>query len=266
MEVKMYNYSSTAQLEKNFNVSEFRCKCGVSHPIQIAPKFISHLQRLTETLGADKVYIISGHRCQTHDRKVGGNGRGQHTLGYAADCQFWKNGSIIDPKLVACKAQDLGFKGIAVIGNIGQKICTNIHLDDSPTRKWYGDETVKDGTKNSVTKDFYEYYGFKKGNAELARELQHILNAKGQRLTVDGIIGSLTINAARKYTINLGDEGPLVKWVQKVLNDVWKYNCGVADGICGEKTFKAINDFQSDANLGVGYFGGHDWNELLSII
>lgn len=265
MSVKMYSANAKTQLERNFNVSEFKCKCGDNHEICISPKFVKHLQKLTDVLDADKVIIVSGHRCAKHDINVGGNGRGWHTIGYAADCTFWKDGDVIDPKYVACKAQDLEFKGIAVIGYIGQKNCTNIHLDDSPTRKWYGDETVKGGTDRSVTDDFYKYYNISNTNNDYIRKLQKTLNNLGCRISIDGIVGPQTLTNVRKFTIDMGDNNALVEWIQDALNYIG-YDCGDSDGIVGPKTFNAINDFQRKNKLGVGYFGGSDWNKLLELI
>lgn len=94
------------------------------------------------------------------------------------------------------------------------------------------------------------------------RELQTILNVGGARLVVDGIVGPKTISAAKKYTVDLGDTGNLIKWVQKRLNTIG-YNCGTADGIAGNKTMSAIHAFQTDNNLGVTPLRNRDWEELL---
>ena len=60
-----------------------------------------------------------------------------------------------------------------------------------------------------------------------------------------------------------GSRGEVVRQIQKALCGAG-YHVGVIDGICGENTMKAINKWQSEHNLGVGYLGGIDWKELTS--
>ena len=88
------------------------------------------------------------------------------------------------------------------------------------------------------------------------KELQQILNVGGAGLVCDGIAGDKTFQACKKYTVEMGDTGNLIKWVQKRL--------GVsADGIAGNQTMNAIYAFQRKYGLGVGYLGGNDWKYLI---
>lgn len=258
----IYNYGATNQLSEHFNIREFRCKCGKNHVTVIDPRLIDKLERLYSSLGAVKGIITSGYRCSDHDKAVGGNGYGQHTKGTACDIIFYgKNGKPISSKIVSCKAQDLGFTGIANI----TKDYIYTHLDVRTNGTYKGDEVVG---LNSVCSDFYKYYsiseysfsGNKSGEIE---ELQRILNAKGARLTVDGIAGNKTLSAVKKYIIDEGDRGELTKWVQKRLNSLG-FECGTADGIAGKKTMSAIAEFQKANKLGVGYLGGNDWYYLIA--
>lgn len=73
MAIISYLYNDRTQLSKNFNVSEFRCKCGKVHNTKISNELIAMLQRMTDTVKADYVTISSGYRCSTHDRNVGGS-------------------------------------------------------------------------------------------------------------------------------------------------------------------------------------------------
>ena len=256
MAVKKYAYNAAVKLSDNFAAAEFRCKCGRQHDTLISSELVNGLQRLVSALGAGKAIITSGYRCPAHDKAVGGSGVGQHTKGTAADVRFYdRNGKAISTKLVACKAQDIGFKGIA---NIDSSY-TVIHLDVRSSGQWYGDE-VK-GTSSSVTTDFYSYYGISRADS-LIKELQTALNTYGHRLTVDGIAGEKTLKAAKAHIVDKGSKGEVVKWVQKKLNSLG-YNCGTVDGIAGDKTMNAIYKWQSDKRLGVGYLGGSDWDILL---
>ncbi len=261
--INKYEYGENKQLSEHFNTKEFRCKCGRKHEIVIDSNLIDKLERLYTALGAAKGIITSGYRCMAHDIKVGGNGGGQHTIGRACDIIFYdKKGQPISSKTVSCKAQDLGFGGIA---NINSKY-TYTHLDVRTAGTYRGDETK--GTL-SVTKDFYSYYGISKDGREWdykqdakIKELQQILNSKGAALTVDGIAGEKTLAAVKKYIIENGDSGQLTKWTQERLNNLG-FDCGKADGIAGNKTMNAIAEFQKANNLGVGYLGGGDWYYLI---
>lgn len=87
--------------------------------------------------GANKAYIniTSGYRSPEIDRKVGGSGTGQHTLGKAIDMNLYKsNGTQVPSKYIAVAAEMVGFPGIALI-------TTNaIHLDVRDGAKYRGDE------------------------------------------------------------------------------------------------------------------------------
>ena len=150
---KTYEYSDTTQLSPHFNISEFRCKCGKEHETLNNPELIEKLEKLFTALNCSKIIVTSGYRCTAHDKNVGGSGTGQHTLGNAADiCCYGQDGQPISSKVVCCKAQDIGFTGIANITAAYQYT----HVDVRTNGKWYGDEVHGNST---VTDDFYKYFG-----------------------------------------------------------------------------------------------------------
>ncbi len=149
---RTYRNDDNTQLSEHFNVQEFRCKCGQNHDIQISDELVSKLETLFMALDCSSIVINSGYRCAAHDRAVGGTGTGQHVNGNAADVVCYaQNGQPISSKLVCCKAQDIGFGGIANITSA----YTSTHLDVRSGSKWYGNEVVSNHT---VTDDFYKYY------------------------------------------------------------------------------------------------------------
>lgn len=155
MAVKTYSLKTQGNVycSKHTQVREMACKDGTDK-VLIDEKLMEMIEKLFTTLKCKKYIISSGYRTPAHDKKVGGNGKGQHTLGKAVDaCFYGADGKIISAKEVSCIAQDLGFKGIA---NINSKY-QYIHLDMRTSGKYYGDE-IK-GT-NTVTSDFYNYYGY----------------------------------------------------------------------------------------------------------
>ena len=262
--IKTFKSTDQTQLTEHFNVSEFRCKCGGTHDTKLDTALVEKLEQLFKVLDCSKIIVNSGYRCSTHDKNVGGSGVGQHVNGTAADIVCYdKSGNRISSKLVSCAAQDISFGGIANIDGT----YTATHVDVRTSNFWKGDEVVR--TDRSVTTDFYKYYGIAKttitssDNTNLNMELQTILNNKGAKLDVDGIVGAKTLAEVKKYTIENGDKGELTKWVQKKLNSLG-FDCGTPDGIAGDKTMSAIASFQRKNSLGIGYLGGSDFESLLT--
>ena len=168
MAVKTYANNDRTQLSAHFNVQEFKCKCGQSHDILISDELIQKLEELYIALGCSKIIVTSGYRCPEHDKAVGGTSSGQHTKGTAADvCCYGQDGQPISSKTVCCKAQDLGFTGIANITSSYQYT----HLDVRTSGRWYGDETKGNGT---ITDDFYKYFGMEKSEPETKNLLKGI--------------------------------------------------------------------------------------------
>lgn len=248
-----YNYNDKKQLSQHFNVQEFKCKCGKTHDIIIDNTLVDRLERLYKLADCSRITITSGYRCPTHSRNVGGSASDAHTVGIAADIMCYdKRDKLINPWLIAAYAEQAGFSGIGVMS-------TALHVDvrNSSNYKnshWFGDETTGNNNIKTFIKSSTQ-------SSDVVKNLQTILNNKGNRLAVDGIVGKNTLNALHAYTINRGDKGELTKWVQEKLN-AKGFNCGTADGIAGNNTMNAIHEFQKSNGLGVGYLGGTDWDML----
>lgn len=156
MSINRYDYNNSTQLSPHFNAHEFRCSCGKIHETLISSELIDKLEALYTALNCSKIIVTSGYRCPEHDKAVGGTSSGQHTKGTAADvCCYGQDGQPISSKTVCCKAQDLGFGGIANITSSYQYT----HLDVRTGYRWLGDETKGNGT---ITDDFYKYFGISK--------------------------------------------------------------------------------------------------------
>lgn len=156
-EQKHYAYSDKTQLSKHFNVQEFKCKCGKQHDIVINTRLVAGLEKLFEKFDCSMIIVNSGYRCPEYDTNMNGFA-GKHAIGDAADVVFYdKNKAVISTKKISCAAQDMEdvFGGIANIN----KTYTAIHLDVRQGYRWLGNEVV---SNNTVTKDFYSYYGLSK--------------------------------------------------------------------------------------------------------
>lgn len=161
MSVYSLKHDGDKKLSKNFAVKEFRSHVNGkvdTDVVIINLKLITKLEELMTYLGATSCVINSGYRTSSCDKAVGGSGSGEHVNGNAADCVFYKDKIVIDPKLISCIAQDLGFGGIARISDRA------IHLDVRAGKKYLGDETKGN---MSVTTDFYKYYNIVRSNPNI---------------------------------------------------------------------------------------------------
>ena len=75
------------QITRNFNLSEFECKCGCEMPDDV----LENIKKLAEELQVVRDYvhepinINSAYRCKKHNRSIGSKDTSQHVLGKAAD-------------------------------------------------------------------------------------------------------------------------------------------------------------------------------------
>ena len=254
-------------LSKHFDSSEFTCShCGKQ--IVVSRLLINRLEQMYSIMNAKAIFINSGYRCVNSPI---GSKTDAHRKGIAADIRVQKqDGSWYTSWDIAEVAERLGF------GGIGMMLPNSCHVDTRDTESyvnnhWFGNEYKYGNTPQSDwIKTFQRGTVFEgeKNNAPspVAKAditgLQKILNDGGANLIVDGICGTKTLAAVRKYTIETNDKGNLVKWVQNRLNQLG-FNAGYVDGIAGQTTMNAIYKWQKSNGLGIGYLGGSDWNTLL---
>lgn len=82
-------------LNKYFKRREFACKCGCGTST-VDAELLTVVTDVREHFGSP-VVITSGHRCESHNRKVGGASKSVHMTGKAADIKV----SGVDPSQVA---------------------------------------------------------------------------------------------------------------------------------------------------------------------
>lgn len=276
-------YNSRDKLSAHISAWELKCKCGGTHNITVNTDLIDKIEKLISVIATIKnvpvadvhINISSANRCKQHDIAVGGSGWGMHVVGKALDFNITYKNQPVDSKLIACIAQEIGFTGIGRIKSVGEYIhCDVGTLAEHGNKKWLGDETVAGGTSGSIINEpqtYWDYYGLKRSDyiksavsteTNPNKQLQTILNNKGSKLDVDGIIGNLTLSSLRDYTIEPNDSGELTKWTQQKLKALG-YDVDV-NGTADTKTMNAIHKFQKDNGLGEGKcLGGGDWAVLL---
>lgn len=255
-------------LSTHFSQSEFNCECcGRSHTI--SKLLIDRLEKMFITMDAKAIYVNSGYRCENNPW---GSKTDAHRKGIAADIKVQKkDGSWYTSQDISEVAERIGF------GGIGMMLPNSCHVDtrDSEVyvnQHWFGNEyTYGNILQSDWIKTFQRgtVFAGEKSNTSNNNTtkadivgLQKTLNQGGANLVVDGICGTKTLAAVKKYTVELNDKGDLIKWVQNRLNQLG-YNAGYADGFAEQPTMDAIYKWQKANGLGVGYLGGGDWDVLL---
>lgn len=98
-------------LSKNFSKSEFLCPCG-NCILHIEPRLIEALQKLRD-LAASEIKVLSGYRCVSHNKQVGGAPRSQHLSGIAADIRI-KDNTLEEMAMLAAQVEAFKHGGIGV--------------------------------------------------------------------------------------------------------------------------------------------------------
>ena len=110
-----------------FDPEEFRCKCGGRYcdgfPHAIQPLLVQILDRARRWSG-HPIQIISGLRCETHNRNEKGVSNSQHMYGEAADVYFY--GKSADAALAWLQSQPDVRYAYRIEGS------NNIHFDIHP--------------------------------------------------------------------------------------------------------------------------------------
>ncbi len=110
-------------LSRNFNRSEFACKCGCGYD-RINSGVVAALQAIRDEVAAP-VTVSSGCRCESHNRSVGGAANSQHLSGNAAD--FIIHG--LSSSVAFAVVRRLHLRGKIYVGYAYQISRTAIHID-----------------------------------------------------------------------------------------------------------------------------------------
>lgn len=75
-------------LSDHFSASEFACKCGCGFGTgvgDVSPRLLIACEGVRRTLGSKPLRVLSGCRCEKHNRDCGGEECSAHLRGNAAD-------------------------------------------------------------------------------------------------------------------------------------------------------------------------------------
>jgi len=128
------------QLEKNFRLQEFVCKCGCGKVILNLPG-IKALQKIRDALGAP-LNIASGYRCDSYNKRIGGSTNSNHPKGKAYDVKC-SSKSVYQ---IAKEAYKAGFTGIGISDNKPNSYYVHLTWEGMSKAYWIYD-------KNNVRKD-----------------------------------------------------------------------------------------------------------------
>lgn len=82
------NYPTSSHYSRHFPKSELDCKCGCVTPPAVARELVEtayQLEKMRDELGGKPLNVISGYRCERHNKAIGGASQSQHRYGTAAD-------------------------------------------------------------------------------------------------------------------------------------------------------------------------------------
>lgn len=188
------------KLSPHFRVREFASPD--SDTVKIDPQLIAILERLYDYLGCSKIVITSGYRTAAYDRKVGGNGRGYHTEGRAADVNCHRAGERIHGSEICCALQELGWRhGIGWIAGCA------VHIDTRTARYWFDEQNGN----RSVGDDWYAYMKSKgypvqrlvKGDADGDGDV----DSADARLVLQAAVGKVTLTEKQKVAADTDGDG-----------------------------------------------------------
>ena len=110
-----------------------------TNDVKVSNRLIQLLEKIYADFNCSKIIINSGYRCSAHDRLVGGDDKGQHTLGRACDFTAYnQSGKIIPAKDICIYLEELGN-----VYGIGYISATSVHVDTRlKSKQWVGTEII----------------------------------------------------------------------------------------------------------------------------
>lgn len=125
----MIKVLNNPNLTPNFKLDEIKCKCGCD-TVVVNFKTMLLLQALRDHFGKP-IRIVSGTRCENHNKAVGGAPQSKHMQGIACDIKV----ADVHPEDVARVAAQVGFNGIGVYTNNGNMF-THVDTRDAKRVMW----------------------------------------------------------------------------------------------------------------------------------
>ena len=206
MAVKIYSKKrdGAVALSAHFQVREFASPD--SDTVKIDTQLIDILEKLFARLECSKIIVTSGYRTAAYDKQVGGDGKGYHTKGQAADinCYYVKNGkeTRYHGSEICCALQELGWKcGIGWIAGCA------VHVDTRSTQYWFDEQNGN----RSIGTDWYAY--MKKKGYTVTKTLAGDVDGNGKVEAADALlalqatVGNVKLTEKQKDAADVNDDG-----------------------------------------------------------
>ena len=209
MGIETYSYAKDRKkrLSPHFAVGEFASLSGgklYSDRILIDTDLIGILERLYDYLNCSRIVITSGYRTAAHDRAAGGDGKGRHTKGMAADVNCWhlvKGGEErYHGAAICCALQELGWdRGIGWIAGCA------VHIDTRAYRYWFDEQK---GCR-SIGKDWYAYMAAKGHPVRRPGDVDGdgSVTSTDARLALQAAVGKVRLDAEAARAADLDRDG-----------------------------------------------------------
>lgn len=210
MAVLTYSKSKDGKkmLSEHFQVSEFASPD--SDIVKIDTELINILEKLFAYLKCSKIIITSGYRTPAYDKKVGGNGKGYHTTGQAADINCWHKVNGKEERYhgsnICCALQDLGWnRGIGWIAGCA------VHVDTRSSKYWFDEQNGN----RSIGNDWYAYMAKKGYPVDKPSALMGDVDGDGDidstdaRLALQAAVGSIELTNKQKEAADMDGDGKI---------------------------------------------------------
>lgn len=172
----------------HFKIKEFACHDGTDK-IFID---IDHAKKLEKIRVHFKkaVHINSGYRTVSYNRKIGGASGSYHTKGRAFDIYI----SGVNVKTIAKYAEAIGIKGIGCYPN-----ANFVHIDSRPSKFFYYYTNYYRSVRTFGGSPAYYPIIAKGSRGAYVKKAQNRLIKKGYKISADGIFGSSTESAVKRF-------------------------------------------------------------------
>lgn len=241
MPVNVYRKDYRTQVSKNFKVNEFSCHGkGCCSSTLIDAELVDILQKIRDHF-AKPVHIVSGYRCEKHNKAVGGATKSRHLYGMAADIKV----EGVAPLEVAKYAESIGVKGIGLYETSNDGYFVHIDIRDTKAF-WYGkneayrstfcdSELIKAWQKAAISDGFL----FKSGPDGIwGTECEIVAEKAICKKRLNYKYGNLTKIVQRK--VGVAADGRFGNLTKKAVITWQKANGLTADGIVGINSWKSI--------------------------
>ena len=195
-------------LSPHFCVREFASPG--SDTVKIDTALIEILERLFAYLNCSKIIITSGYRTPDYDRKVGGNGKGYHTKGQAADVNCWRGNKRVHGSEICCALQELGW-----VHGIGWIAGCAVHVDTRENQYWFDEQNGN----RSIGSDWYTYMAGKGHKVRRPGDVNSDgkVDSTDARIVLQAAVGKVKLTGEQKAAADMDGDGKVTSTDARII-------------------------------------------------